>query len=260
LFSKARRPTANTLLITLGLAVACLCFGSSAWAQRVGSVTQMSGTAQVLRAGATLSAALSMAVELHDQVTTAADSTLTITLVDNSTLSLYQSSTLVMDENVVAAGVRERTLIRLLIGNVTSVVNTAGRTIAPNNFQIQTPNAVIGARGTDFDTSYSEGVVRPGYEGCQRYTDVVVREGVVAISNPANPAAVVEVPAGYETTVPCLLPPLTGGPIGITGAAAPGTAAGGKTSAAAAVSGFSAPPPGVGSSPPPAPPIPKVVQ
>jgi len=261
LFAKERHPATDSLRIALILAVAWLYFASSAWAQQpVGTMTQLNGTAQVQRGGSTLSASLTMALELHDQVKTAADSTLTITLADNSTLSLYQSSTLVLDDNVVTAGVRERTLVRLVIGNVTAVVNTAGRTIAPNNFQIYTPNAIVGVRGTEFDTSYSEGVVRPGYEGCERYTDVVVREGVVAISNPANPAAVVEVPAGYETTVPCLLPPLTGGPIGIAGAAAPGTAGGGRTGAAAAVSGFSAPPPGVGSSPPPAPPIVKVVQ
>ncbi len=199
-------------------------------------------------------------MKLHDRLTTAADSTLTLTLIDTSTLSLSQSSTLVLDENVVTGGVRQITLIRLLIGSVNAFVNTPGRAVAPNNFQIETPNAVVGVRGTDFSTTYTEGVVRPGYDGCARYTDVVVREGVVAISNPAAPAAAVEVYPGYETTVPCLLPPLNAGPIGIAGAAAPGTAGGGRTGAAAAVSGFSAPPPGVGSSPPPAPPIPKVVQ
>ena len=80
--------------------------------------------------------------------------------------------------------------------------------------------------GTDFDTTYIEGRVRPGYEGCQRYTDVRVREGVVAVSNLANPAEVVEVSAGYETTVPCLLAPLSAGPLGIAGAAGPGEAGG----------------------------------
>lgn len=249
----------HVFLTALGVAVAWLCFASSAWAQQqVGTITQLSGTAQVQRAGATIGATLTMAVQLHDQLSTAADSSLTVTLVDNSTVSLYPSSTLVLDENVVAGGIRQRTLVRLLAGSMRAVVRI-GRLIAPNNFDIQTPNALLGVRGTDFDTAYTEGIVRPGYEGCERYTDVRVREGVVAISNPATPAVVVEVSAGYETTVPCLLPPLTGGPIGITGAPAPGTATGGRTSAAAAVSGFSAPPPGVGSSPPPAPPIVKVV-
>src|SRR5205085_870113 len=92
--------------------------------------------------------------------------------------------------------------------------------------------------------------------------DVRVREGVVAVTNPANPTAEVDVPGGYETTVPCLLSPLNAGPLGITGAAAPGTAAGGNGGGefggiglAGAVTGFSAPPPGLGGSPPSIPPL-----
>jgi ferric-dicitrate binding protein FerR (iron transport regulator) len=230
----------------------------AAWAQQVGTITQLTGTAQVLRAGVTNNVTLTMPVDLNDRLTTAAASTLTLTLTDNSTLSLLQPGTLVVDQNVVTGGVRQRSLVRLLGGTVNAVVNVAGRAIAPNNFQIVTPNAIVGVRGTNFDVSYTEGVVRPGFDGCQRYTDVVVHDGVVAISNPSTPAAVVEVGAGFETTVPCLLPPLNAGPIGIAGAAGPG-AAGGRT-AAATVGGFSAPSPGVGSSPPPAPAVPKVVQ
>ena len=55
-----------------------------------------------------------MPVEVHDRLTTAIDSTLTLLLVNNSTLSLSQSTTLVVDENVVTGGVRQKTLIRLL--------------------------------------------------------------------------------------------------------------------------------------------------
>ena len=260
--SRGRETLVTGLLVAVGLAFVLLSLPSYAWAQQVvGAITQLSGTAQVVRTGVTSSVTVNMPVDLHDRLSTAAGSTLTLTLTNTSTLSLYQLSTLVVDENVVTGGVRQQTLIRLLGGSVNAVVNTAGRAIAPNNFQIVTPNAIVGVRGTDFDTTYTEGTVRPGYDGCERYTDVVVHEGIVAISDPSNPAAAVEVSPGYETTVPCLLPPLNAGPIGIAGAAAPGTAAGARTtSAAAAVSGFSAPPPGVGSSPPPAPAIPKVVQ
>jgi hypothetical protein len=159
---------------------------------------------------------------------------------------------------VVVGGVRQRTLVRLLGGGVSSLIHTALYR-GVSTFEVHTPNATAAVRGTDFDTTYIEGVIRPGYEGCQRYTDVIVREGVVGLSNPANPAAAVDIPAGYETTVPCLLPPLNAGPIGITGATAPGTAAGRSSGglagsgAALAVGGFAAPPPGVGSSPPPPP-------
>jgi hypothetical protein len=147
------------------------------------------------------------------------------------------------------------------------------RSIVPSlvrteTFEIHTPNAIAAVRGTDFDTTYSDGAARPGFGGCQRYTDLRVREGVVAVSNLSNPTEVVDVDAGYETTVPCLLPPLNAGPLGIAGAAGPGGAAGGKGGggggaaggAAAAAIGFSAPPPGTGSAapPPPPPPPPKV--
>src|SRR5208282_1539601 len=141
-------------------------------------------------------------------------------------------------------------------GGLRSIVPVLLRT---EGFEIHTPNAVTAVRGTDFDTTYIEGRARPGYEGCQRYTDVRVREGVVAVSNLANPGEVVEVTAGYETTVPCLLPPLNAGPLGIAGAIGPGAAggrSGGAGGAAAAAVGFSAPPPGGGSSAPPPPPMP----
>lgn len=235
--------------------------------QIVGRVTAIRGSAELKRAGITSGVVLATAVELHDQLTTGSNSNSTVTLLDNSTLELGESAALVFDENVVAGVVRQRTVVSLLAGGLSSRITNALMGGA-STFEVHTPNAVTAARGTDFDTTYLQGRARPGYEGCQRYTDVRVREGFVAVSNLANPSAVVEVDAGYETTVPCLLPPLTAGPLGITGAASPGTSAGGRSSGslaagsspAASVSGFSAPPPGVGSSPPPAPPPNRTVQ
>lgn len=67
-----------------------LALSQGAWAQEVAAITQSSGTAQVLRVGATKfnNVTLTMPVEVHDRLTAAADSTLTFTLVDTSTLSL----------------------------------------------------------------------------------------------------------------------------------------------------------------------------
>ena len=65
-----------------------LALSQSAWAQQAGTITQLTGTAQVLRAGVTNNVTLTMPVELHDRLTTAANSTLTLTLVDTSTLTL----------------------------------------------------------------------------------------------------------------------------------------------------------------------------
>jgi hypothetical protein len=251
----------GVVLITLALiCVMLVSYPALAAAQQiVGTVSQLSGSVQLLRAGVTSGVAPATSVQLHDQITTGVASAVTVTLADNqSTVELAESTSLVFDENVVVGGVRQRTLVRLLAGGMSSLIHTALYRGIPT-FEVHTPNATAATRGTDFDTTYIQGVIRPGYEGCQRYTDVRVRTGVVGLTSPANPTAEMDVRAGYETTVPCLLPPLTAGPLGITGAVAPGTAAGrsggGLTGmgAAAAVSGFSAPPPGVGSSPPPPP-------
>jgi FecR protein len=230
--------------------------------QVVGTVTQLVGSAQIQRGTANIPVAQGTAIELHDRVATAARSTATVTLTSGGTLTLYYNTSLVFDQAVVGPARGGSTGLRLLEGAMRSVVPALVQT---QSFEIHTPNATAAVRGTDFDTSYFEGTVRPGYEGCQRYTDVNVREGVVAVSNLANPGEVVEVDAGFETTVPCLLPPLNAGPLGIAGAQGPGAAGGrgggGGGSAVTAGAGFSAPPPGGGSTgaPPPPPPI-KVVQ
>lgn len=230
--------------------------------QVVGTVTQLVGSAQIQRGTANLPVAQGTAVELHDRVATAARSTATVTLTSGSTLTLYYNTSLVFDQAVVGPARGGSTGLRLLEGAMRSVVPALVQT---QSFEIHTPNATAAVRGTDFDTSYFEGTVRPGYEGCQRYTDVKVREGVVAVSNLSNPTAEVDVEAGFETTVPCLLPPLNAGPLGIAGAQGPGAAGGrgggggASESAVSAGVGFSAPPPGGGSTgapPPPPPPMP----
>ncbi len=214
------------LWVVISLALAWLPnLNPVAWAQPVGAVTQFSGAAELRRSGLTQTPALGTEVALHDQLTTLPNSAVTVTLADNSTLSLSQSTTLVFDENIIAGGSRQRTLVGLLSGAVNCVITTAMRAGNPT-FQINTPNAQVGVRGTDFETSYTEGTARPGYEGCQRYTDVVVRKGIVVISNRANPSAEVDVSGGYQTTVPCLLSPLAAGLIGIGGGAAPPPAVG----------------------------------
>ena len=257
----AKRTDGRAAFLCVAVVALVMCFSPSmARAQQVvGTVTQLVGSAQIQRGTANIPVAQGTAVELHDRVATAARSTATVTLTSGSTLTLYYNTSLVFDQAVVGVATPGSTRLRLLEGAMRSLVPALVQT---QSFEIHTPNATAAVRGTDFDTSYFEGTVRPGYEGCQRYTDVNVREGVVAVSNLANPAEVVEVDAGFETTVPCLLPPLNAGPLGIAGAQGPGAAGGrgggGGGAAVTAGVGFSAPPPGGGSTgaPPPAPPPP----
>jgi hypothetical protein len=231
--------------------------------QIVGSVTELRGSAQIQRAGATIAVVQGISVELHDRLVTSVASSATVRLTSGITMTLGEHTNLTFDQNVTTSGTGP-TLLNLVEGGLRSIVPVL---LGTQSFEIHTPNAITAVRGTDFDTTYIEGRVRPGYEGCQRYTDVRVREGVVAVSNLVNPTEVVEIEAGYETTVPCELPPLNAGPLGIAGAAGPGEAGGGRGGggesaaggAAAAAVGFSAPPPGAGSSAPPPPTTPPPV-
>ncbi|MFO0753510.1 MAG: Ig-like domain-containing protein [Thermodesulfovibrionales bacterium] len=59
-----------------------------------------------------------------------------------------------------------------------------------NRFEVHTPNAVAGVRGTDFFVYHNRNV-----------TGVLVREGTVYAYNPALPKMVVNVPAGTVTTI-----------------------------------------------------------
>ncbi len=129
-----------------------VCPVDSARATRVGTVTQLSGSAQIQRGTANIPVAQGTAVELHDRVATAARSTATLT--SGSSLTLYYNSSLVFDQAVVGGAARGSTTLRLLEGAMRSVVPALVQT---QSFEIHTPNATAAVRGTDFDTSYFEG-------------------------------------------------------------------------------------------------------
>jgi hypothetical protein len=267
------RTKESAAYLYLALVLLSVSFAPSiAGAQQVGTVTDLKGSAQIQRAGATVAVVQGMAIQLHDRFATSINSNATVTLTSGITLSLAEHTNLTFDQNATAGAAARNTQLNLFEGGLRSVVPPLLRN---ESFEIHTPNAATAVRGTDFDTTYLEGVTRPGYGGCQRYTDVRVREGVVAVSNLANPTEVVQVEAGYETIVPCELPPMNAGPLGIAGAVGPGATGGdsgggggasggagggagaaGGTGAAAAAIGFSAPPPGTGTSAPPPPPPP----
>lgn len=211
-----------------------------AWAQNVaGSISQLTGSAQVQRAGANINATQAMAIDLHDRISTASASVLTVTLTDGSTLAMGASSTLSIDENVVTGGTRQSTRVGLLGGSLRSLVSVALRGAAPN-FEVQTPNAIAGVRGTNFEAFYSDGPTRPGMGGITQFTDVAVHDGLVAVSStaPENAGAPPElVPAGFETTVAGHLMPFPSGIIGMTG------------------DSFTSAPPSIGAAPAPACPV-----
>jgi hypothetical protein len=139
-----------------------------------------------------------------------------LTLSESSSIVIYQAKV-----EPAIAGLANRFFVELFRGTLGSVVTPAGNGSA--QFEVHTPNAVVGVRGTDFKTEYIEGKPCPGFPTCLRYTDVGVYKGVVEVSNPTSAKpAVVQVTSGYETTVPCESPPAVPGPLGMGDLTAPG--------------------------------------
>jgi ferric-dicitrate binding protein FerR (iron transport regulator) len=158
-----------------------------------------------------------MAVLLADKLETERHSSVTIDLRDGGQLILTEATSLVIDRTVAGAD----STVDLLRGKLRSVVQiAAGR---PPQFEVHTPNAVAAVRGTDFETEYIEGKPCPGFPQCLRYTDVGVYQGTVEVRNPTSVKQYsVRVGAGYETTVPCELPPAAPVPLGISDLSGPG--------------------------------------
>jgi ferric-dicitrate binding protein FerR (iron transport regulator) len=212
-------------LIALGFAL----FAGDAAAQVAGSVSALQGQATIVRAGKSMAAAYGTQVQVADQITTAPNSRVTVTLTDGTQLELAEASNLVIDRDTLNPdGSRAATEVKLLGGLVHSLVRFAPGN-APN-YQVNTPNAVAAARGTDYDTAYVTGQSRDTYKGCLEFTDVAVFDGTVEVSNSANPTAgSVKLGKGQKTTVPCgLVPdPMSKGAIAAIGVLGIGGAAAG---------------------------------
>jgi FecR-like protein len=262
-------PTLSSVLFFLG--VLALVISGRAFAQTAaGTFSTVFGQVQIQRAGVTIGAASGVGVNVGDRILTGASGHVVILLNDQSRLEIGPVSSIMLDQFTVTGGATS-THVSLFSGVLRSLVNSASGGAA--NYQVHTPNAVAAVRGTKFDTAYTENVIRPGYQGCDRYTDVSVYQGTVNLAPIASPNTGEDVGAGYEATLPCDRPATAPGPLAMTGAVSlDSAAAGGHGLFASSMPGSSgAPPPacpvcepvvavgavgGGGGSPPPPPPPP----
>ena len=213
---------ARNLTLFAMLALTIVATVSTAGAQTtVGTITQLQGVANIQRGALNIAAAMNVPILLQDKITTQPGASLTIGLVDNSSLQLGPSASLSIDESMLVNGVGAPSKVGLLGGKLHSVIVGAMRG-STTTFEVHTPNAIGAVRGTEWDTAYEEGTPRDKdkYKDCTQFTDVDVQDGTVNVTNPLNPnAGAVDVHAGHHTTVACGLIFLDG--------AASGAAAGG---------------------------------
>lgn len=127
-------------------------------AEPVGSVVAVEGRAEVQHAGGTTFVVLSAGddLALGDQIRTLADSKVRLLFRDESVITLAAGSQLSVDEQV--AGVEAAaSRFSLLVGAVRAIVTE--RYSKPGaRFEMETPTAVAGVRGTGFIASHDAAV------------------------------------------------------------------------------------------------------
>jgi hypothetical protein len=145
----------NLIRVASLAALAVLVFGGVALAQNVGTVTEVKGTAQIQRAGATLPVATGTALMLHDKIVTGADSEVLVSIVDQSKLTIGPSTTMTIDDSALVDGQPAPTKVGLVKGTLRSLILGELRSAA-GGFEIHTPNAIGAVRGTDVTITVSE--------------------------------------------------------------------------------------------------------
>jgi len=146
-FCRARAPWA-----VLG---ALLFVAAPAAAEDVGTVASVRGTAEIGRGGTQTAAVVGATVQLGDELRTGADGQLRVVFRDDSVIDLTESSSLVVDHQVFdPATSRFSSLMRLVQGKARALVGKYYGTPGAS-YEVQTPTAVAGVRGTSFLVAYN---------------------------------------------------------------------------------------------------------
>jgi len=208
--SAGRRPSPFLLYMSclflcsafLALSVLPFALDLAEGAEAVAKFTLLEGKVDVLSAGALPAVSVKVGDNLfvRDVIRTKSGSRAEIRFVDGTILKVAQRSRLDISEYV-SEDARGKRTINLPRGKVEAVVPpklTKQLEAAPkeNRFEIHTPNAVAGVRGTDYIVFFESDI-----------TWVLVKEGIVSIFNPLLPDQVIMVAAGELSTVPMDRPP-----------------------------------------------------
>ena len=150
--------SALAVLLVIGFAEVSF----AAVAVKVGKVEAVSGEAMVLRYKAQTPVALTLnaPIYLRDLITTGKDGKVKLFMKDSTMLTLGKDSKLEIKEYLIKPdkGVRKSTL-GLMMGTLRSFVAKAFKA-AGNKFEVETPTAVAGVRGTNFSVRvYPDGRV-----------------------------------------------------------------------------------------------------
>jgi hypothetical protein len=145
-------------------------------AEDVGSVASVRGVADIGRAGAFTPATVGAAVQLGDELRTG-DGQMRVVFRDDSVIDLTERSSLTVDTQVFdPAASTYSSLLRLAAGKARALVGKVYGTPGAS-YEIQTPTAVAGVRGTSFLIEY---------DATRDATDVIGIDGRIMVRSLAQ--------------------------------------------------------------------------
>ena len=149
----------------------------------IGKITKVEGQAVILKLGELRAGPISTAtgVDVGDIIRTKDDSKVEITFTDGSVVGIAENSKIDIVNYVVEGDERKAGLIKLSKGKLRAIVTKASKGSKPGRFNVITPTAVTGVRGTDFFVFHVKGI-----------TKLTVKEGSVDIYNPTKCADAVD--------------------------------------------------------------------
>jgi len=127
-----------------------------AWAQDVGTIAELEGSATIERAGAPIAAAVGVVIQQGDEIRTSKPGHVLVVFQDQSVIALADGSHLRIDEQVFNPNQgKVRSVLKLFKGKIRALVSDYYHQTA-SEYRLETPTAVSGVRGTDFIMLYSE--------------------------------------------------------------------------------------------------------
>lgn len=132
------------------LLAALLACGGAEAADAAGIVKRLQGTVALQRGEQRLPVAAGTAVQVGDRLVTGADGTVGLTMADDTLLTAGPGSTLVISEFRFNSTTNEGSLLATLLKGTLHVVTGLIARQTPQNVNVQTRNAVMGVRGTEF--------------------------------------------------------------------------------------------------------------
>ena len=134
------------------LAALLVCWSILAWGQTAGKVDLVDGEVKIIDAAkSTRIPKLGDVLSVGDSVVTGADGELHQAMEDGGQMAVRPNTRMTVDKYKAEGGADDRSVISLMQGALRSVTGWIGK-FQPRNYQINTPTATIGVRGTDHET------------------------------------------------------------------------------------------------------------